>query len=125
VFSSIVMDHFQNPRNVGDLEPCSGVGLAGSREVGRFLQLSVQIDGGIVQAARFRTYGCVPAIASGSCLVEWVEGLTVDEARAITPVQLLERLGGLPPKRTFCTVLAVEALRNALDAARKETTPCK
>lgn len=118
------MDHFHNPRNVGDLEPCSGLGLAGSREAGRFLQLSIRLEGNVIQAARFRTYGCVPAIASGSCLAEWVEGLTVDEARSITPLQLVERLGGLPPKRTFCTVLAVEALRNALDAARKETAPC-
>ncbi len=125
MFSSTVMDHFHNPRNAGDLEPCSGLGVAGSREAGRFLQLSVRVEAGTISAARFRTYGCVPAIAAGSCLAEWIEGLTVDEARAITPVQLVERLGGLPPKRAFCTVLAIEALRNALDqAVAKEVAPC-
>lgn len=125
MFSPTVMDHFLNPRKVGDLENSSGIGLAGSRDSGRFLQISVQLDGDIVRAARFRTYGCVPAIAAGSCLAEWVEGLTADEARAITPVQLAEKLGRLPPKRAFCTVLAIEALRNALDqAVAKEVAPC-
>ena len=114
MFSSTVMDHFQNPRNVGTLENQTGRGVAGSVETGRFIQFSLRVESDRIAAARFKTYGCVPVIAAGSLLAHWAEGLTVDEARAITPEQLLERLGGLPPQRRFCAVLAVEALRNAL-----------
>lgn len=82
---------------------------------GRYVQFTVLVEGQLVKAARFRTYGCVPAIAACSCLAEWVEGLAVDEARSLTPRQLIDRLGGLPPQRLFCAALAIEGLRNALD----------
>lgn len=115
MFSSTVMDHFQNPRKSGILTSYTGLGLAGSREAGRFVQISLRLVGTTVQEARFQTYGCVPAIAASSMLAEWVEGQTVDEARSITPQQLIDRLGGLPPQRTFAAVLAIQALHNALD----------
>lgn len=115
MFSSTVMDHFQNPRKCGILTSYTGLGLAGSREEGRFVQISLRLEGATVKEARFKTYGCVPAIAASSMLAEWVEGLTVDEARTITPQQLIDRLGGLPPHRTFAAVLAIQALHSALD----------
>ena len=114
MFSSTVMDHFQNPRNVGSLEGQISQGTAGSLETGRYVQFYLRLEGERITAARFKAYGCVPAIAAGSVLAHWAEGLTVDEARGITTEQLLERLGGLPPQRRFCAALAVEALRNAL-----------
>ena len=117
MFSSTVMEHFYNPRKAGTLMPHTGLGLAGSMQDGRYVQITLQLAEGKIVAARFKTYGCVPAIAAGDCLAEWVEGLTVDEARAITPKQLIDRLGGLPPQRNFCAVLAIEALRNALESA--------
>lgn len=117
MFSTIVMDHFQNPRNVGTLTPHTGFGQAGSMQAGRFVQVTVRVEQGVILAARFKTFGCVPAIAAGSVLTEWVEGLTVAEARAVSPQHLIDRLGGLPPQRNFCAALAVEALRNSLDDA--------
>lgn len=117
MFSSTVMDHFHNPRRVGTLMPHTGLGLAGSMEEGRFVQITVRLEEGRIAAARFKTYGCVPAIAAGDCLAEWVEGMTMDEARTLTPQDLIARLGGLPPQRQFCAALAIQALRNALEAA--------
>lgn len=117
MFSSTVMDHFRQPRNVGTLEPCSGFGLSGSVEQGRFFQFTLRLEADTIKAARFRTYGCVPAIAAGSWLAEWLEGRTVDEARSLTSQQLVESLGGLPPHRLFSAALAIQALRNALDNA--------
>ncbi len=117
MFSATVMDHFYQPRNVGTLQPASGFGQAGSREEGRFVQIWLQLEGTRIQSARYKTYGCVPAIAAGSCLTEWVEGLTVDEARCLTPMDLIDRLGGLPPRRAFCAALAIAALQQALDQA--------
>lgn len=124
MFSSTVMDHFHNPRNVGTLASCSGIGLAGSGDKGRFVQVSLKIQGAVISAARFKTYGCVPAIAAGSVLMDWVEGRTVVEARSLTVAQLLDQLGGLPPQRIFCAELAIEALRKALDNAESEAPPC-
>lgn len=114
MFSSTVMDHFLNPRNVGLLPEPHRVGLAGSMREGRFMQLSLHVEDGKIEAASFKTYGCVPAIAAASCLTEWLQGLTVEEALSITPDQLVERLGGLPPRRTFCATMAIAALREAL-----------
>lgn len=125
MFSTIVMDNFLNAHKAGILDPASGFGQAGSREAGRFAQFTVIVEDATIVAARFRTYGCVPAIAACNCLADWVEGLKVEQARSITPEQLVQRLGGLPPQRVFCTVLALEALRNALNAAvLLEATPC-
>lgn len=124
MFSSIVLDYFQNPRNHGVLEGADAIGEAGSLREGRFIQIAVKLHQGRIQAARFKTYGCVPAIASASCISEWVEGRTVDEARAFTIEQLVELLGGLPHTRRFCAVMAIAALRDGLDKAQKGTCPC-
>ena len=119
-FSDAVMELFHNPRNVGTLEPPRGEGLAGSVQRGVFMRIHVRAEGGLVQAARFSTYGCVPAIAAGSWVASWAEGRAVDDAGSLEPKAVVEALGGLPPERLFCAQLAVDALRAALAAASSE-----
>jgi nitrogen fixation NifU-like protein len=114
VYSPQVMDHFQNPRNVGDLPEANAVGKAASPSCGDILRLYLQIVDGKVAKATFKTFGCGAAIASSSVLTEIVRGMTLDELRAVTNVQVAEALGGLPPIKMHCSVLAEEALRSAL-----------
>lgn len=113
-FSDTVLEHFREPRKVGTLLHPSGEGWAGSYEAGQFVRFQVRVEGDSVQEARFQTYGCVPAIAAGSWLAEWVEGKSVEEALGLEPADLERGLGGLPPRRRFCAALAIEAMRQAL-----------
>lgn len=114
-FSSVVMEHFHQPRHVGELDSPTGVGQAGSLEQGRFMRFQVRVQGGVVLEARYQTYGCAPAIAAGSVLAGWVAGRTVAEALALRRDELVGLLGGLPPGRLFCADLALEALRKAVN----------
>jgi nitrogen fixation NifU-like protein len=115
MFSSIVMDHFFNPRNVGTLESPDAIGKSGSPGEGEFVILHLKLEGDTISEASFQTFGCGPAIASCSFLTEWVKGKTVKEAGELTPEKLSELLGGLPPDKMFCAGLAVSGLKNALD----------
>lgn len=108
------MKAFSDPKNVGDLSEPYGEGLAGSMARGVFMQIHVRVADHRVVDARYRTYGCVPAIAAGSVMTEWVHGRSVDDALAFTPAQLTSALGGLPRERRFCAELAIEALRSAV-----------
>ena len=121
LFSMTVMDHFYRPRRVGVLEPPARSGSAGSLESGRFVVITARVEANRIAEVRFKTYGCVPAIAAGSVLTSWVEGMTVQEALQITPEALLNQMGGLPSSRVHCAHLAVEALRNCLG---QEPSPC-
>lgn len=118
-FSEQVMDHYRTPRCVGDLPDASGTGLAGSMARGQFVRLQVRLAGQRVEAARYRTYGCVPALAAGSWACEWVQGRTTAEARSLDASRLEQGLGGLPAGRRFCAALAVEALQRALEDAER------
>lgn len=120
-FSDEVMRAFSDPKNVGDLSEPYGEGMAGSLKRGVFMQIHVRVLEDRVVEARYRTYGCVPAIAAGSVVTEWVRGRAVDEAMAFTPAELTSALGGLPQDRRFCAELAIEALRSAV---RDATTAC-
>jgi nitrogen fixation NifU-like protein len=108
------MEHFLDPRRAGSLPAHSGEGWSGSREAGRYTCVQVLVEEGRVQAARFRTYGCAPAIAAADLACQWAEGRTVEETLALSPEHLEEMLGGLPPRRRFCAALAVQALHRAL-----------
>ena len=120
MYSAIVKEHFRNPRNAGQMECPDGVGTAGTPGSGNYLVIEVRLQGGVVESARFQTYGCPGAIACGSCLTDWITGLSVEEAKAIEADQLAARLGGLPLGKAHCAALAVAALREALaDAARR------
>lgn len=123
IFTPAVLDHFHNPRCVGELSSPSGKGLSGSTKTGVFMQFHLCIEKERITDVRFKTHGCVPAIACGSFVAEWCRGRTVAEARDIKPSFVIQSLGGLPYNRHFCASLAVEALLGAIKNAEatKET----
>ena len=114
MYSSKVMDHFQNPRNVGDLPDANAEGRAMSPVRGDHFRLYLKIEDGRVVKATFKTFGCGAAIATSSILTEMVKGKTLDEVKSLTNVQVAEALGGLPPIKMHCSVLAEEVLKSAL-----------
>ncbi|MEK7365421.1 MAG: Fe-S cluster assembly scaffold protein NifU, partial [Candidatus Deferrimicrobiota bacterium] len=114
-YSEKVMDHFMNPRNVGEIESADGVGEVGNPACGDMMRLYLKIDEGKVVDAKFRTFGCGAAIASSSMLTEMIKGKTVDEARAITNLHVADALDGLPAVKIHCSVMAEQAVKSALD----------
>src|SRR5688572_26483137 len=113
-YSQIVLDHFRNPRNFGDVEQPDGAAEVGAASCGDIMRLTLRIRGERIEEARFRTYGCGPAIASSSITTELVRGRTVAEALALSSQQIMDALGGLPPAKLHCTLLAEETLKAAL-----------
>ena len=120
LYSEKVIQHFSNPQNVGEIEDASGVGLVGSEACGDIMKLFIKVENGVIVDAKFKTFGCGAAIASSSVATEMIKGKTVDEALAITNKQVIEELGGLPPVKIHCSVLAEEALRAALEDYKKK-----
>jgi nitrogen fixation NifU-like protein len=119
-YSAKVMDHFMNPRNVGEIEGADGVGEVGNPACGDMMRLYLKIEDGRVVDARFRTFGCGAAIASSSMLTEMIKGKTVEEAREITNHAVAEALDGLPAVKIHCSVMAEQAVRSALDDFAKK-----
>jgi nitrogen fixation NifU-like protein len=116
------MDHFMNPRNVGEIESADGVGEVGNPACGDMMRLYLKIDGGKVVDAKFRTFGCGAAIASSSMLTEMIKGKTLEEARAISNQHVADALDGLPAVKIHCSVMAEEAVKSALaDYDKKHT----
>jgi len=117
-YSEKVIDHYENPRNVGVLDKDStqvGTGMVGAPACGDVMRLQIQVnDQGVIEDAKFKTYGCGSAIASSSLLTEWVKGKTLDEAREIKNTQIAEELA-LPPVKVHCSVLAEDAIKAAID----------
>ena len=119
-YSAKVMDHFMNPRNVGEIEDASGVGTVGNAKCGDIMKVYLQIEDGIIQDAKFKTFGCGAAVATSSMATEMVIGKTVQEALEVTNVAVMEALDGLPPVKVHCSLLAEEAIHAALwDYAEK------
>lgn len=114
MYSAQVMEHFQRPRNAGTLEDATARVELTNPVCGDVLRLAARIEGGRIVAARFKASGCVPAIACGSWLAEWVEGRAVEELESLTDAQVAEALGGLPPASKHAAQLAAEALREML-----------
>ena len=116
-YSDKVLDHYQNPRNVGKLDKDDktvGTGIVGAPECGDVMKLQIQVgDDGVIEDAKFKTFGCGSAIASSSLATEWVKGKTVDEALEIKNTDIVEELS-LPPVKIHCSVLAEDAIRAAL-----------
>lgn len=121
MYSEKVMDHFQNPRNVGEIENASGVGTVGNAKCGDIMRIYLDIDkDGIIQEAKFKTFGCGAAVATSSMATELVKGKTINEALTITNKAVMEALDGLPPVKVHCSLLAEEAIHAALwDYAEK------
>jgi nitrogen fixation NifU-like protein len=113
-YSKKVMEHFYHPRNVGEIPDPDGVGEVGSPVCGDVMKLYLKVEDGIIAAARFQTFGCGAAIASSSVLTEMVKGKTIQAALRITNRQVVEALGGLPPAKLHCSLLAEAALKAAV-----------
>ena len=115
MYSEKVMDHFMNPRNVGEIEDASGVGEVGNAKCGDIMKIYIKVDDNdVITDVKFKTFGCGAAIATSSRATEMVMGKTVDEALQITNEMVTESLGGLPPVKLHCSVLAEEALHAAI-----------
>ena len=115
MYTDKVMDHFVNPRNVGEIDDASGVGQVGNAKCGDIMKIFIKVDeNDVITDVKFKTFGCGAAIASSSMATELVKGKTVDEALQITNKMVIEALGGLPPVKLHCSVLAEEALHAAI-----------
>ncbi|MBI5190817.1 MAG: Fe-S cluster assembly scaffold protein NifU [Nitrospirae bacterium] len=113
-YSAKVMEHFKSPRNVGEMADPSGVGKVGNPVCGDIMELYIKVEGDTIVDAKFQTFGCGAAIATSSMVTEMVKGKKIDEALTISNAMVAEALGGLPPIKMHCSVLAEEALKSAI-----------
>ena len=113
-YTEQVMDHFMNPRNMGEIENPSGVGTVGNAKCGDIMRIYIKVEDDVITDVKFKTFGCGAAIATSSKATELVKGKTLDEALKITNKMVMESLGGLPPVKVHCSVLAEEALHAAI-----------
>jgi nitrogen fixation NifU-like protein len=115
LYNDTVMDHFLNPRNMGDVQEADGVGEVGAAACGDIMKISLKIRDGKIEDARFKTFGCGSAIASSSMATELIKGRTLEEAKNFSNQEVVDALGGLPPVKIHCSVLAEEALKAAIE----------
>ncbi|MGI6308325.1 MAG: Fe-S cluster assembly scaffold protein NifU [Dethiobacteria bacterium] len=120
MYNEKVMEHFQNPRNVGEIDNASGVGEVGNTTCGDIMKIFIKVEEDVIKDIRFLTFGCGAAIASSSILTEMVKGKTLEEALALSNKDVAEELGGLPPAKLHCSNLAADALHNAIADYRKK-----
>jgi len=121
-YSTKVMEHFANPRNVGEIPDADGIGNVGNPVCGDIMRMYIKVADGRIVDAKFKTFGCGAAIATSSMATELVKGKTLEDALRITNKAVAEALGGLPPVKMHCSVLAEEALHKAIDDYLKRTT---
>ena len=119
IYTEKVMDHFKNPRNVGEIEDANGIGEVGNAKCGDIMKIYLKIEDNIIKDAKFKTFGCGSAIASSSMATELIKGHTVDDAWELTNKAVAEALDGLPPVKMHCSVLAEEAIHKAINDYRK------
>ena len=113
-YSQLVLDHFLNPRNVGEVKDADGVGEVGAAAFGDVMKISLKVRGERIAEARFQTFGCGTAIAASSVTTELITGRTLEEAKKFSNQEVIDALGGLPPEKVHCSMLAEEAVRAAL-----------
>lgn len=131
MYSEKVMDHFSNPRNVGEIENADGVGTVGNAKCGDIMKMFIKVENDIITDVKFKTFGCGAAIATSSMATEMIKGKSIDEALKLTNVAVVEALEGLPPVKIHCSVLAEEAVKAAIsdyykrNGIDKEIPGCK
>ena len=126
LYTDIVMDHFANPRNVGEIKDADGMGEVGNIQCGDIMRIYISIENDIITDCKFKTFGCGSAIASSSITTELVKGKTIDEALELTNKDVVQQLGGLPAVKVHCSVLAEDALKVAIfDYAKKNNKTYK
>ena len=126
-YSSKVLDHYENPRNVGSMDktnPNVGTGMVGAPACGDVMKLQIKVEDGIITDAKFKTYGCGSAIASSSLVTEWVKGRTVDEAVEINNAEIATELA-LPPVKIHCSILAEDAIKAAVENYKNKSNQIK
>lgn len=122
LYTPTVMDHFMNPRNVGEIADADGIGEVGNAKCGDIMKMYLKIKDDRIEDIKFETFGCGSAIASSSMATEMIRGKTLDEALAVTNKDVVEALGGLPAHKLHCSVLAEEAVRAAVEDYRRKKT---
>ena len=120
MYTEKVMDHFSNPRNVGEIENANGVGEVGNASCGDIMKIYLQVDNDIIQDVKFKTFGCGAAIATSSMVTELAIGKSIDEALILTNQAVAEALDGLPPAKMHCSNLAADALHDAIKDYREK-----
>ena len=118
-YTEQVMDHFMNPRNMGEMEDASGVGTVGNAKCGDIMRIYIKVENDVITDVKFKTFGCGAAIATSSKATEIVKGMTLEEAEQVTNKMVMDALGGLPPVKVHCSVLAEEALHAAIQDYRE------
>ncbi|MDU1411681.1 MAG: Fe-S cluster assembly scaffold protein NifU [Clostridium sp.] len=120
IYSEKVMDHFTNPRNVGEIKDANGVGEVGNAKCGDIMRVYLKVEDDVIVDCKFKTFGCGSAIASSSMATELIKGKTIDEAWTLTNKAVAEALDGLPPIKMHCSVLAEEAIHKAINDYREK-----
>lgn len=119
MYSQTVMDHFRNPHNVGKMENPSGVGKVGNPQCGDEMVIYIKIENNVITDVSFETFGCVAAIASSSITTDLIKGKTIEEALALSNKEVADKLGGLPPVKMHCSVLAEDGIKAAIEDYRR------
>ena len=120
LYTEKVMDHFEHPRNVGEIENADGVGQVGNPKCGDIMKMYLKIDDGVITDVKFKTFGCCAAIATSSMATEMVKGKSIDEALQLTNKAVAEALDGLPPVKMHCSLLAEQAIHAAVEDYQKK-----
>jgi len=121
MYNLTVLDHFQNPRNTGEMKDPDGIGVVGNPTCGDMMRMCIRVIDGRISEIKFQTFGCAAAIASSSVATEMVKGKTLDEALALTRDQVAEKLHGLPEQKLHCSNLAADAIHAAIEDYRKRS----
>lgn len=114
-YNEIVLDHFKNPRNVGEIKDASGIGSVGNAACGDIMELHIKVEDNIIVDSKFKTFGCAAAIATSSVLTELVKGKSIEDALKIKKDDIIKELKQLPPVKIHCSILGVQALKKAID----------
>lgn len=120
MYNEKVMEAFKNPKNVGEIENADGFGKVGNASCGDIMQITLKIENEVIVDAKFKTFGCAAAIATSSTATEMIKGMTIEEALKVTNSQVVEELEGLPPQKIHCSVLAEEAIKQAIEDYRSK-----